>query len=101
MIYGAVFSSVGTAYFDNLKLIPRATARYLYDSAGNYPTAVIDPLGSRTDYAYDAAGNRTMVNDPKGNITYFSYDSLNNLTSDGNLQLPLLSREKIQNFLDN
>jgi len=81
LVYGNVISSVGTAYFDNLKLVPRSTARYLYDSAGNYLTAAIDPLGSRTDYAYDAAGNRTMVNDPKGNITYFGYDSLNNLTS--------------------
>jgi len=80
-VFGAVFSSTGTAYFDNIKVVFRSTTWYQYDSAGNYLTDLVDPLGNWTDFKYDAAGNVTEVNDPKGQITKFSYDVLNNLTS--------------------
>jgi len=80
VVYSAVYSSTGTAYFDNLKLVPRATTTYTYDSNGNYLKDVVDPLGNWTNNEYDAAGNRTLVNDPKGCITRFAYDANDNLT---------------------
>jgi YD repeat-containing protein len=75
-----------------------------YDAAGN-TTAVIDPLGHETDFAfdklgrvgtltqavgtsvqrsltvaYDAAGNATSLTDPLGHLTQQSFDALNRLT---------------------
>ncbi|MDA8213353.1 MAG: carbohydrate binding domain-containing protein [Clostridia bacterium] len=81
VLYGVNYGDSGTAYFDNIKLTTSSTTTLEYDAAGNYATAVTDPLGNRTDFGYDSAGNRTMVDDAKGNITYFGYDALNNLTS--------------------
>jgi len=81
IVYGAVFSSTGTAYFDNLKLVPRSTTKYEYDANANYNTAIVDSLGNRATFAYDATGNRTQVTDPKGNATHFAYDAAGNLTS--------------------
>lgn len=81
IVYGQVITSTGTAYFDNIKLVQRATSKYTYDAAGNYVTQTEDPLGNRVNLAYDSAGNCIQVDDAKGNITRFSYDTLNNLTS--------------------
>jgi RHS repeat-associated protein len=78
--------------------------RYVRDGAGN-PTAetvqrtdglvtwsstrVYDPLGrlvarisgegARTDYTYDAVGNRLSETDPNGNVTRHGYDALDRL----------------------
>ncbi|MBE0446730.1 MAG: hypothetical protein IBX64_01220, partial [Actinobacteria bacterium] len=81
IVFGAVFSSTGIAYFDNLKLVPRSTTRYEYDANANYITGITNSLGNRTTFAYDTVGDRTQATDPKGNVTSFSYDALNNLTS--------------------
>ncbi|MBE0448732.1 MAG: RHS repeat protein, partial [Actinobacteria bacterium] len=81
VVYGIVRSSAGTTYFDNLKLVPRSTTNYDYDPGANYHTDVTDPLGNKTNYEYDLAGNRTMVKDPKNNTTRFTYDANNNLAS--------------------
>ena len=77
---------------------------YEYDDLGNQ-AAVIDPLGRRTAYAYDAlnrvititnplsgttsyrydaAGNRTRVTDAKDHSTTFAYDALNRVVTTTN-----------------
>jgi RHS repeat-associated protein len=76
-IFALINNGTGTARFDNLKLVPRATSRYSYDSAGNYRTGETDPLGHTTSYSYDAVGNLTAVTDPAGNTTRTDYDGNN------------------------
>jgi len=62
--------------------------RYEYDGLGRL-TAVIENYVSgggsggqtnvRTEYAYDAAGNRLTIQDGNGHVTTFAYDALNRL----------------------
>lgn len=73
-------NGTGTAWIDNVKLVARATTAYTYDSGGNYPTAVTDPVGNTTTHTYDAVGNRTSVTDPAGYQTTYGYDTNNRLT---------------------
>ncbi|MCA9206307.1 MAG: RHS repeat protein, partial [Planctomycetales bacterium] len=47
-------------------------------------TAIIDPLGGRTEQQFDAAGNLLRVIDPLGNTTSYSYDPLHRITSETN-----------------
>ena len=44
-----------------------------------------DPLGNRTQYAYNALGQRTSVIEPLGWLTTFGYDDRGNLTSKTNM----------------
>jgi RHS repeat-associated protein len=76
-IFALINNGTGTARFDNLKLVPRTTSRYSYDSAGNYRTGETDPLGNTTSYSYDAVGGLTAVTDPAGNTTRTEYDANN------------------------
>ncbi|WP_346534398.1 IPT/TIG domain-containing protein [Micromonospora sp. DPT] len=46
-----------------------------HDAAGQ-PTAVVDEKGRRTEYGYDAHGNRTRLQDPGGDVTTTAYDPL-------------------------
>jgi RHS repeat-associated protein len=76
-VYAVLNNSTGTARFDTVKLVPRATARYAYDTAGNNITSAIDPLGHATGYSYDAVGNLTATTDPAGNTSRVEYDANN------------------------
>lgn len=80
-VMGVVGASTGTAYFDNIKLTPRTTTLYSYDSNGNYLTSELDANGNLTQYTYDDEGNRTSITDAKGYKTNYSYDENNNLKS--------------------
>ncbi len=51
---------------------------YAYNSA-NRLVAITNALGGRTQFEYDANGNRNAVIDPTGNITRFAYDAANRL----------------------
>src|SRR5262249_11372112 len=55
------------------------STRYLYDAADRRVTK-IDPMGSRTTYQLDPAGNATGVVDPLWHVTQQSFDPLNRLT---------------------
>ena len=44
-------------------------------------TASVDPLGNRTSYAYDYAGNQTSVTNPLGFITTLVYSANSNRMS--------------------
>ncbi|MCE2938164.1 MAG: SEC-C metal-binding domain-containing protein [Armatimonadota bacterium] len=44
-------------------------------------TASVDPLGNRTSYAYDNAGNQTSVTNPLGFITTSVYSANSNRMS--------------------
>lgn len=77
----ALDTSIGTAMFDNVKVVPASTTAYTYDAGGNYPTNVVDPLGEASSYAYDADGNLTSSTDPAGGVVQMGYDSNNRLTS--------------------
>jgi RHS repeat-associated protein len=76
-VYAVLNNSTGTAGFDTVKLVPRATTRYGYDTAGNHLTTETDPLGSTTNYSYDAAGNLTATTDPAGSTSRTDYDANN------------------------
>lgn len=67
-------TATGTLQADNVKLIPRTTTRYDYDSTGSYLTHESDPLGNSTSYNYDAVGNLTSTTNPAGGITRIEYD---------------------------
>ncbi len=55
-----------------------------FDWQGNNLTAVTDPLGNATQYAYNDAGEVASMTDPLGNITTYSYDSQGRLSSTTN-----------------
>lgn len=55
----------------------KVTRRFV-DVAGRV-VAITDPLGHRTEFAYDALDRVTSVKDPLGNTTTFSYDPDGNL----------------------
>jgi YD repeat-containing protein len=80
-VYGVVWSSTGTAYFDDIKLVPLKTTLYGYDSSGNYLTSIKNSEGNTTSFMYDSIGNKTSVTDAKGNKTSFNYDNNKNLSS--------------------
>ncbi|PEC50950.1 hypothetical protein COJ46_01685 [Bacillus sp. AFS077874] len=80
-VYGTVWSSTGTAYFDNMRLTTSGTTLYGYDSSGNYLTSTQDADGNLTQFSYDGVGNQTSMTDPMGYKTNFTYDGNNNLTS--------------------
>jgi RHS repeat-associated protein len=67
-------TATGTLQADNVKLIPRTTTKYEYDSTGSYLTRESDPLGHSTSYNYDAVGNLTSTTNPAGGITRLDYD---------------------------
>ncbi len=39
-------------------------------------TAFVDPLGERTEYAYDEAGDLIRQTDASGHMTIYEYDPL-------------------------
>ena len=47
-----IFIGGGTIYFDNIKLIPRISAKYTYDNDGNYLIKSEDALGKQNSYTY-------------------------------------------------
>jgi virginiamycin B lyase len=53
---------------------------YVYDSNCRL-LAQIDPMGARTTYGYDSAGDRTTLTDALGHITTNTYDNQGNLIS--------------------
>jgi len=62
---------------------------YIYDELNrqvaiiqNYRPALLPNADTnvRTDYVYDAAGNRTQIKDANGHVTEFRYDALNRVT---------------------
>ncbi|NPV90329.1 MAG: RHS repeat protein [Firmicutes bacterium] len=76
-----VLEGRGKVYFDCIKLVPKSTTKYTYNTAGNYMTVSQDPLGKQVGYAYNEdIGTQTSVTDPLNHTTSFSYDDLNRLT---------------------
>jgi RHS repeat-associated protein len=51
------------------------------NGAGEKPTALTDPMGSRSSFAYDKRGLLTSSKDPLGHETVFAYDSMGRLQS--------------------
>jgi len=75
-----VLNGSGAASFDNVKLVPRMTDKYDYDSQGNYLTATEDSLLHRTRHYYNNnTGNETQYTDARSYNKYYYYDSLNRL----------------------
>jgi YD repeat-containing protein len=67
------------------------TTRYEYDGLVRLRAVVenyVDSGGSdgqtnvRTEYTYDAAGNRTAIRDANGHVTSFDYDAVNRLVQE-------------------
>lgn len=58
-----------------------ATTTYEVDALGRR-TAVVDPLGNRTENVYDAVGNQTEVRRPDGTSLRFTYDALGRLVEE-------------------
>jgi RHS repeat-associated protein len=54
---------------------------YTYDPIFAVKTAMTDPLGNTTRYAYDAKRNLTATTAPDGSVTGSTYDSNGNVTS--------------------
>jgi RHS repeat-associated protein len=68
-------------------LADEATTGYEYDTAGNV-TAIIDPLGVRTEFEYDKLDRKVKLIEPHptnpsldGPVTEYEYDAVGNLTS--------------------
>ena len=95
-ITNALGVSISYGYDDNgnrtsMKDGKNTITRYEYNSQGML-TAVIESSKAgengdqdtnvRTEYSYDANGNRTKITDAKGHETNFTYDDLNRLTSE-------------------
>jgi len=68
----------------------RVITRYEYDRLGRLTAVVQNAVEGapaeaqtnvRTEYAYDAAGNRLEITDARGNARTFNYDALNRLTA--------------------
>ncbi len=53
------------------------TTRFEYGVCCDRLKQVIDPLGYRTSFTYDAVGNRLSVTDPNGNAVTTAYDARN------------------------
>ncbi|MHB1418241.1 MAG: RCC1 domain-containing protein [Bacillota bacterium] len=75
----AVLDGSGTAYFDNVKIIPRNSQQYTYDDAGNYVLVSEDALGIQNSQTYDTVGNVQTYTDALNYTTTYYYDSLNRL----------------------
>ena len=76
----AILDGTGTAYFDSIKLLPRSSVKYTYNSAGNYITVTEDPLALQTRHAYnESVGTESSYTDPLNHTTYYSYDNLDRL----------------------
>jgi len=45
----------------------------------DWVTAIVDPEGGRTEFEYDAVGNRTAIIDARGNRTEFDHDDVDRL----------------------
>jgi RHS repeat-associated protein len=98
-----VLDGTGFAIFDVVKLVPRVTAKYTYDNAGNYLIATEDSLSNNTyhfydnntgdkikftdarsydkHYNYDTSSRLEQVIDPLQNSSYYNYDLVNNLVA--------------------
>ncbi len=75
-----VFEGTGTVYFDTVKLVPRNSEKYEYDSRKNYVTLSEDPLGYQSSSTYNEdIGVRESFTDAEGNTTSYYYDDLNRL----------------------
>lgn len=75
-----ILNGSGTAYFDNIDLIPLNSQKYTYDSQYNYMTASEDSLGNRSRYAYNYyLGTQLSATDACNNTTLYAYDALNRL----------------------
>lgn len=57
-----------------------ARTAYSYEAEPGELTAVTDPVGHITKFAYDSAGDRTSLTDAVGHTTTFSYDTDGELT---------------------
>jgi RHS repeat-associated protein len=74
VVFVLLSNATGTVHADNVKLVPRATTTYGYDTTGSYLTRQTDPLGASTTYSYDAVGNMTSTVNPAGGTTKVDYD---------------------------
>ena len=54
----------------------------MYDAAGN-KTALVDPVGNRTSFVYDALNRLVEQDDPLNAKTTFGYDATSQLTNAG------------------
>jgi YD repeat-containing protein len=70
-------SGVLTRYeYDDLNRLGAVVENYLPAQSPDHETYV------RTEYSYDANGNRLTITDGNGHVTDFAYDALNRLTSE-------------------
>ncbi len=75
-----ILDGSGVAYFDAVKLIPRNSKKYIYDTAGNYVNTSEDASGKQQSYTYNQdIGNMLTFTDALNRTTTFSYDNLNRL----------------------
>jgi len=77
----ALAEAKGTAWFDNIQLIPTTTTRLGWEAPGNYRTASTDPLGNTLHFAFDSVGNRTLLSDALGQTTSFTRDAAGRVTT--------------------
>ena len=77
----AILEGTGTAYFDSIKLVPRNSTKYTYNTAGNYVLTAEDPLKKQTHRTYnESIGTELSFSDALNHTTYYSYDNLDRLT---------------------
>ncbi|ATW27221.1 RHS repeat-associated core domain-containing protein [Candidatus Formimonas warabiya] len=81
-----ILDGSGTIYFDTVKLVPRNSEKYTYDSANgnytgkNYITTSEDALGKQNNYTYNInTGSELSFTDARNRTTYYGYDNLNRL----------------------
>jgi RHS repeat-associated protein len=66
---------------DIIRIVDMSGRTFTMTHAGRKITEILDPIGRRVQYAYDANGRLSTVTDLQGGITSYAYDSAGRITA--------------------